>query len=383
MDTREEIPASAPGTGSGAGLGTKNGAGSESRRGNAVAAAGGGIIAGRAIRLGTGTGTIEIEVEIRRGREMGRLQARARWAERTLGIRGVGTMPIKETLAMAGTLAAGTRRSLVAARRSFVATRRTSSARLSPMTRRTRRIPTPKRTRLGERRKNPTETKRMHREKTTASTSSLALTNKVSSTAETYPAEGGATVETETTDLMRLRTATEETGEAMLVGATTTTGPGRPATGNQQTAIIEERKTTAERPATSQVTKMPEVEAVAAAVAATAKNSRNGVWVWDETAAPALRGRGDFQSSEREESEARRRTPEATARGGMLVPERMVQEVVPVRGPCREAGQGIDTGAKMATAAVASQKGRKSSISMTVETERRGNHGDEWTEIPG
>lgn len=80
--TREGIPASVPGTGSGVGLGTKSMAGrSASRIGNA--AAGGGTIAGRAILLGTGTGTIEIEVGIRRGRGIGRFRARVREAERT------------------------------------------------------------------------------------------------------------------------------------------------------------------------------------------------------------------------------------------------------------------------------------------------------------
>lgn len=200
-------------------------------------------------------------------------------------------MPIKEALAMARILAAEIRRSLVAARRSLVATRRPKATRRNLMA--TRRIPTPKRTRLAGRGKSPTKTKKMRRGKTrAASISSLAQTNKLSSTAETCWG-AGATVETETTDLMDLRIATEETGEGtVLEGATTTTGPGRPATGNRQTATIGERKTTAKIPAASQVTKTPEAGAVSVAAAATMRNSRGGVWVWDETAAPALRSRG-------------------------------------------------------------------------------------------
>lgn len=293
-------------------------------------------------------------------------------------------MPIKEALAMARNLAAEIRMSLVAARRSLVVTRRTKAARRNLMM--TRRIPTQKRTMLGETGRSLTRTKMMRRGKTRASNSSLAQANKMSSTAETYRA-GGATVETETTDLMDLRIATEETGGVtILVGIATTTGPGKPATGNQQTAITGERKTTAERPATRQVTKTPEVRVVVAAAAATTRNIRNGVWVRDETAVPVLRGRGwGFQNSEKEESEARRRKPEATAaRDGMVVvvAVRTVQEVAAVRGLCREADQGIDTDAITATAAAALQKG-PSSISMIVEARMRGNREDGRTELPG
>lgn len=158
----------------------------------------------------------------------------------------------------------------------------------------------PTRGRLEEMGVSPTRTRRTRRVK--AETSTVAL----------------ATVENGTTDRTGLRTATEETGGVTTPEeAPTTTGLETPATENWRTATIEEKKATAGTLlAIGRGTKTREVAAVGAAAEAAAarETTRDMVRVWDETAAPAPRGRGQsLGNSEEEAKEVHHRTPEATA----------------------------------------------------------------------
>lgn len=198
-------------------------------------------------------------------------------------------MPAKE----AGTLGAETKRNPVATRSPLARKLNLRARRRAPSTRRGRLVE--------ETGASLTKTRRTRRGKTETSTAALA------------------TVETGTTDRMDPRTATEETGGVTKPEeAPTTTGLETPATENQRTAATEERRTTAETPAKGQGTRTAEVGAVGAAAAAAAAREtiRGTVRVWDETAAPALQGRGQSSGNNEEEAREVHRTPEATAAGG-------------------------------------------------------------------